>query len=59
MEFTVKIAKAVVGALVAGLGSLGTAMADDRITGQEWLVVAVAALAALGVIWSVPNKPAA
>lgn len=53
-----KIAKALVGALVAGGGALATAMADDHVTGQEWVAVVVAALAALGVVWSVPNKQA-
>lgn len=50
--------KAIVGALIAGLGALGTAMLDERVTGQEWTVVAVAFLGALGVIWGVPNAPA-
>lgn len=51
-----KYAKALVGALVAGLGALSTALADDHVSGQEWITVAVATLAALGVVWSVPNK---
>lgn len=50
--------KAVVGALIAGLGALGTAMLNEHVTGQEWTVVAVAFLGALGVIWGVPNTPA-
>ena len=53
-----KYAKAVVGALVAGLGTLGTALADDHITGQEWVGVVAATVVALGVVWSVPNKSA-
>jgi len=53
-----KIAKAVVGAAVAGLGVLGTALADGKVTAAEWVGAVVAALVALGVIWRVPNKPA-
>ena len=51
-----KYAKAIAGALVAGGTALGTALADDHITGQEWVTVVVAAVAALGVIWAVPNR---
>lgn len=51
-------AKALVAALTAGLGALGTAWADDVITNQEWIGVAVATLAALGVVFAVPNKQA-
>lgn len=51
-------AKAIVGALVAGLTAYGTALADDKVTTVEWVGVAVATLAALGVVWAVPNKPA-
>ena len=47
--------KALVGALVAGLGSLYQAFDDDRVTGQEWVAVALATLVALGTIWGVPN----
>ena len=51
-------AKAIVGAAVAGLTALGAALADDQVTTVEWVGVAVATLAALGVVWAVPNKPA-
>jgi EamA domain-containing membrane protein RarD len=50
-------AKAVVGALVAGLTALGTALLDEAVTPAEWVAVAVAALTALGVVWAVPNAP--
>lgn len=52
-------AKAIVGALVAGLTALGTALADDSVTATEWVGVAVATLTALGVVYAVPNRPAA
>ena len=49
-------AKAIVAAVVAGAGVLGTALADNHVTPGEWLGVALAALAALGVTAAVPNK---
>ncbi|NUQ88916.1 MAG: hypothetical protein HOQ43_10690 [Glycomyces artemisiae] len=48
--------KAIVGALVAGLGVLGTSLLEHGVSAQEWTLVAVAFLGALGVIWGVPNK---
>ncbi|MEV0425380.1 hypothetical protein [Micromonospora sp. NPDC050495] len=51
-------AKAIVGGAVAGLTALGTALADDRVTASEWVGVAVATLAALGIVYAVPNRPA-
>lgn len=47
--------KAIVGALVAGLTALGTAMTDDAVSTAEWVGVAVATLGALGVIYATPN----
>ncbi|MEV0156867.1 hypothetical protein AB0H57_24490 [Micromonospora sp. NPDC050686] len=51
-------AKALVGAAVAGLGVLGTALVDNTVTPAEWVGVASAALAALGLVYAVPNRPA-
>lgn len=48
--------KAIVGCLVAAGGAMVQAMADDVITTSEWVTIALAGLAALGVIWAVPNK---
>ena len=53
-----KYAKAVVAAAIAGLTALTTGLDDNVVTTAEWLVVAVAALGALGVTYAVPNKPA-
>jgi len=53
-----KYAKAIVAAVVAGAGSLSTALADDTITTAEGWAAGVVALAALGFTWGVPNKPA-
>lgn len=51
--------KAVVAAIVAGAGTLSTALADDTITAAEGWAAGLAVLAALGFTWAVPNKPAA
>lgn len=47
--------KSIVGALVAGLGSLYQALDNGNVSTQEWTAVALATLAALGVIYGVPN----
>ena len=52
-----KYTKAIVGAIIAGLSALQVAQADNVITQQEWITVAVAFVTALGVVWGVPNKP--
>lgn len=49
--------KAVVAAVVAGAGTLSTALADDRITAAEGWATGVSVLAALGFTWVVPNRP--
>jgi hypothetical protein len=51
--------KAVVAAVVAGAGSLATAINDDVITAAEAWTTVTAVLVALGFTWAVPNKPAA
>jgi hypothetical protein len=51
-----KYAKAIVGALVAGGGAAAQAMSDGDITTSEWVTIGLAALAALGVVWAVPNS---
>lgn len=52
-----KYAKAVVGALVAGLTALLPSL-DGGVTAAEWVTAVVAFLVALGVVWAVPNAPA-
>lgn len=47
--------KAIVGALIAGLGSLYQALDNDSVTQQEWVAVAIATLTALGLVFVVPN----
>jgi len=51
-----KYLKAFFGAVVAGLGALGTAYTDGEMTGVEWIVVALATLTAFGAVWGVKNK---
>lgn len=51
-------AKAIVGALVAGLGALVTGLSDEALSTAEWLIALIAFLTALGVVWAVPNRPA-
>lgn len=50
--------KAIVAALIAGLGVLGTAVLDGTVTPVEWVAIATATLAGLGITYQVPNtKP--
>jgi hypothetical protein len=48
--------KAIVGALIAGLGVLALALEDEKVTSGEWVNIAIATLTALGVVWAIPNK---
>jgi hypothetical protein len=50
--------KAIVAAVVAGVGAISTALADDTITAAEGWATLIAVLGALGFTWAVPNKPA-
>lgn len=50
--------KAIAAAVAAGAASLVTALDDGTVTAQEGVVALVAVLAACGVTWAVPNKPA-
>jgi hypothetical protein len=49
------IAKAIAGGLVAFGSALGVAL-PDGVDGSEWLAIAVATLAGLGIVYGVPNK---
>ena len=52
-------AKAIIGALTAGLSAVGVALTNDgHISATEWVVIAGAVLAGLGLVWGVPNAPA-
>lgn len=55
------VAKSVTGAVVAGLGALGTALIADEngnvaVTAGEWVAVATATLVASYAIWQIPNE---
>jgi hypothetical protein len=49
-----EMAKAIVGALVAGLSVLAGAVGDG-VSAQEWITAAVAALGGLGLVYVTPN----
>jgi hypothetical protein len=51
-------AKAIVGAVLAGLGGVEIALMDDVVTTSEWVRVAITTVAALGLVWGVQNAPA-
>lgn len=53
-----KYAKAVVAALVAGLGALQFALKDNTVSTTEWIQVGSTTVAALGLVWGVQNSPA-
>lgn len=49
-------AKAIVGALIAGLSAISTGLADGSLSPQEYVTAAIAFLIGLGVVYAVPNK---
>jgi hypothetical protein len=54
-----KYAKAIAGAIVAGLTAYQVALTGDgSVTAAEWAGVAIAVVAALGAVWAVTNAPA-
>ena len=48
-------AKAIVGAVIAALTALSTALDDGVVSQQEWITVVLGLLTGLAVIWAVPN----
>lgn len=48
--------KAIIAALSAGVGALITGASDGHLDLQEWLIAIAATLAALGLVYAVPNK---
>lgn len=49
--------KAILGAVIAGLGALSTALADGSVTQLEWTTVALAAVVAYGSVYGVRQPP--
>jgi hypothetical protein len=50
------MAKALIGALAAGVGAGATAAIDDRVTVGEWWMIAATALGALAAVYATPNR---
>ena len=54
------MAKAFLASLIAGFGSLSTALIDDKslgdVTDGQWVAVVLAALVALGGVYALPNR---
>lgn len=48
-------AKAIIGALVAGLTALATALDESGVTGAEWAGIAVTTLSTFAGVYAVPN----
>lgn len=48
--------KAIYGGAVAFLGAFGTALGDNDVTGQEWVVIATATILAFGGVFGFSNK---
>ena len=53
-----RYAKTIIAVLVAGLTALQVAITDSTVSGQEWVVIALAAVGAVGV-YAWPNTPPA
>lgn len=51
--------KAVVGALLAGLGSAYLALNDNNVSAQEWVQIAQVSIAAGAAVYGIPNIPSA
>lgn len=49
--------KAIVAAVLGGLGAAVTALEDGLITGPEWATIVTTLLVGLGAVWAIPNAP--
>lgn len=49
--------KAVAGALVAFLSAIAAALAEDGISGQEWITAGIALVVGFGAVFQVRNIP--
>ena len=50
-----QLVKAITGGALAGLTAAGTALADGHVTAQEWVGIAIAAIATAGAVFGVKN----
>jgi sugar phosphate permease len=57
IEKVAPFAKAIIGALVAFLTALATALENGSVSGQEWVTSLIALLVGFGAVFSIPNKP--
>jgi hypothetical protein len=48
--------KALVGAVISGLGALSVAVTDESVTLSEWVGIATATIVALGGVYAIPNR---
>jgi hypothetical protein len=49
-------AKAIIAALIAGLGSVAAALDDGHLSGQEIVTAVLVLVVAFGGVYGVPNK---
>lgn len=60
MDKLAGMAKALLGSAIAFLGSLATALVDDKglgeVTDGQWVTAVLAGLVALGAVYAVPNR---
>jgi hypothetical protein len=47
--------KAIVGGILAGLGTLGGALTDGHVTALEWVAVALAAVVTYSTVFGIPQ----
>lgn len=57
MQFQSPYAKAIVGAIIAALTALGTAVADGEISAAEVVGVLLAGMVTLAGVYQIPNTP--
>lgn len=50
-------AKAVLAGVIAGVGSVVTALGDNVISGQEWATAILATLVAFAAVYGISNTP--
>jgi hypothetical protein len=59
MSYVMSITKALLAGAIAGAGAVAVGYADGAITTAEVWTAVASGLAALGVVWGVPNRESA